>query len=105
VDCYLYHICSVGTRRVHYSDATRDNDWGLLKAHLLTIYPPTTAVHLIGSPLRTGTAGTRVSATVESLDDLFPHVHFDTTLFIEGTRPRLVDRAFLRRIATPSVQP
>lgn len=99
MDCYIYHVCSVGTRRVHVSDARKDNAWHLLKERLRAIYPPDARVELVSSPTRSVDGTRRSSATIDSLDTLLHDVDFDTTLFIPGRKPQQIDRGFLLRLA------
>lgn len=102
LDCYLYHVCSVGTRIVHVKDAQRDNAWDLLKRHLLKIYSPTTTVSLVSSSTKESKQAQKVSANLEDIETLKSHVHFGTTLFIEAEKPKRIDRDFLMRLRTGS---
>jgi uncharacterized protein YabN with tetrapyrrole methylase and pyrophosphatase domain len=98
MDCYFYHVCSVGTRLVHVHDARKDNSWDLLKVHLLKIYKPTTAIQLISSATRDGRESQVVAAPLSELENLLPHVHFGTTMFIAGERPSRLNQEFLNQL-------
>lgn len=100
LDCYIYHVCSVGTSRVHVSDAKKENAWDQLKAHLLTIYDKGTHVDLVSSTTVNGRASSRLSATIGTIETLFEHVHFGTTLYIPGQKPARLDRKFLARLTS-----
>ena len=98
VDCYLYHVCSVGTRQVHVHDAQKDNAWDLLQSHLLKIYSPDTDVQLISSATGEERRAQKHSARLSELQKLKPFVHFGTTMFIAGEKPKCFDRAFYARL-------
>lgn len=100
LDCYLYHVCSVGTRYVHVRDAQKDNAWDLLKAHLLKIYGPQAEVSLISSATKEHSGVQHFRASLENLESLKHHVHFGTTLFIKAEKPKRIDRDFLMRLTT-----
>jgi len=96
MDYYIYHVCSVGTTRVHLSDASRDNRWEILQAHLLKFYPKSHTVTLIGSSHEATGKEQRWEATVETIATLLPHVHFGTTMFIPAAIPKRVNREYLK---------
>lgn len=97
-DCFIYHVCSVGTRRVHLSDAKIENDWASLKAHLLKIYSPTTTIELVSSQTTEDEQSTNCSAPLCELERLLENVHFGTTLFIPGQKPKMINRGFLKQL-------
>lgn len=98
VDCYLYHVCSVGTQKVHLRDAQKDNSWDLLKQHLLKIYGPAAIVHLISSSTKENQSSQQYSASLSDLETLKSRVHFGTTLFIEAEKPKKLNRNFLAKL-------
>lgn len=98
LDCYLYHVCSVGTRLVHVSNAQKDNAWDVLKEHLLKIYSPDVEVSLVCSSTKTKNRAEQFSTCLKSFEDLKARVHFGTTLFIRGEKPKHIDRNFLLRL-------
>jgi len=95
LDCYLYHVCSVGTRKVHLSDARQENSWDLLKQHLLTIYPKDARVELVSSSTKEENLSSRVSAPLSEIETLFESVHFGTTMFIPGQKPASMNKNFM----------
>lgn len=95
LDCYIYHVCSVGTRHVHLSDARKDNAWDRLEEHLRELYPVDTLIELVSSSTIEGAPSSRRSVPLGEIGTLLPDVHFGTTLFIPGLRPRRLDREFL----------
>jgi uncharacterized protein YabN with tetrapyrrole methylase and pyrophosphatase domain len=99
LDCYLYHVCSVGTRKVHVHDAQKDNDWSHLKKHLLKIYSPESIACLVSSSMTNASEPTNRSAALSDLEQLLPFVHFGTTLFIQAQRPKQLNREFYLRLA------
>jgi uncharacterized protein YabN with tetrapyrrole methylase and pyrophosphatase domain len=94
VDSYLYHVCSVGTRKVHVHDAQKDNAWDLLKEHLLKIYNPQTKVQLISSATHGDREPQKFSAPLGQLEGLKPFVHFGTTMYIAGENPKRINKEF-----------
>ena len=94
MDCYLYHVCSVGTRKVHVYNAQKDNAWDFLKAHLLKIYAPHTEVQLVSSATRAERAPQKFSAPLNELESLKPFVHFGTTMYIAGENPKRINKEF-----------
>ena len=98
IDCYLYHVCSVGTQRVHLRDAQKDNSWNLLKQHLLKIYDPNVLVRLVSSSTKINKNPQQYSAPLSDLEALKPRVHFGTTLFIAAEKPKELNRSFLSKL-------
>ncbi|NCN40837.1 hypothetical protein GW916_06250 [bacterium] len=98
VDCYIYHVCSVGTQNVHVKDAQKDNSWDLLKEHLLKIYEPSKRIELVCSTTSAKRENQRHSALLENLEELKSQVHFGTTMFIQADRPKNIDRSFYSRL-------
>lgn len=96
MDYYVYHVCSVGTSRVHLSDASKDNRWDMLRDHLLKFYPASHRIVLVGSAHDDEKEGEQFEATVETIGTLVPHIHFGTTLFIPAATPKRVNREYLR---------
>lgn len=100
MDCYLYHVCSVGTRKVHVHNAQKDNAWDLLKQHLLRIYAAETSVSLVSSATDKDGLPEQHSAPLARLETLKPFVHFGTTLFIAGNKPKSLNKNFYRHLMT-----
>lgn len=95
-DYYIYHVCSIGTSRVHLTDATVDNRFDLLKRHLLKFFPADHEVQLVSSSVQAqGPADIR-RCNLSELEQLLSQVHFGTTLFIPAARPRRVQKEFLK---------
>lgn len=102
LDCYIYHVCSVGTRRVYIHDARKANDWKTLKTHLLKIYPENCIVHLISSSTAENQKNQKFSASLSELERLMEHVHFGTTLFIPGEKAKSFNQDFLNSLRKES---
>jgi uncharacterized protein YabN with tetrapyrrole methylase and pyrophosphatase domain len=98
LDCYLYHVCSVGTRRVHLTNAKKDNAWDQLKTHLLSIYSADTRVELVSSSTSEHFEGSNLATPLSEIEVLFDHVHFGTTLFIAGSRAKKINLEFLKQL-------
>lgn len=99
LDCYLYHVCSVGTRRVYLQNAQKANRWDLLKEHLLSIYSPNAQIKLISSATKESQLAQIQNGQLSELEKFLPHVHFGTTLFIQGERPQSFNQKFLALLA------
>lgn len=101
LDCYIYHVCSVGTARTWINEPDRDNNIPTLKEFLLKVYPPEHIVSLISiksALLRSTTDPSQyvlAKSTIERMEEMLSVVHFDATLFIEGVNPKKINRDFL----------
>ena len=94
LDLYIYHVCSIGTRRTWHQNASRDNKINKLTRFLLKYYEESHSAYLC-------TAGKRSShacAPIGSLPRLMRKVTFDSTLFIPGIIPRRYDAEFARSL-------
>lgn len=96
LDCYLYHVCSVGTTRVHLQDAARQNRLDLLRSYLLRFYSANHRVFLVNSPMLAHEAPEVREATIGDLDGLLPFVHFGTSLYIPANSVPKCNREYLR---------
>lgn len=82
-DYYIYHICSVGTRKTNIDDPSADNAIGLLQEHLLSAYPPEHLCKIIESEgAGVGSASIVVEVAIQDLPSALDEVTFGTTLFI-----------------------
>lgn len=82
-DYYIYHICSVGTRKTNIDDPSADNAIGLLQEHLLSAYPPEHMCKIIESNgAGVGSASIVVEVAIKDLPSALDDVTFGTTLFI-----------------------
>ena len=82
-DYYIYHICSVGTRKTNIDDPSADNSIGLLHEHLLSAYPPEHLCKIIESNgAGVGSASIVVEVAIKDLPSALDEVTFGTTLFI-----------------------
>lgn len=99
IDHYIYHVCSIGTSRVHISDASIDNRLDLLKAHLLKFLDSSHEAILICSSVEATGAATLRKTTVGELETLLPHIHFGTTLFLPAAKAESFDRGYLKLLA------
>ncbi len=82
IDCFIYHVCSIGVSPTHLSDASRDNRLDLLQRKLQQHYPESHTVTLISSGRGDGETTSLSTSTVGNLQSLLPEIHFGTTLYI-----------------------
>lgn len=95
-DYYIYHICSVGTRKTNIDDPKADNSIELLQALLLEAYPPAHMCRIIESNgAGLGSASTVVEVSVKDLASALDKVTFGTTLFIPSAGRPPVNQAVL----------
>ncbi|MES2057482.1 MAG: SAM-dependent methyltransferase [Pseudomonadota bacterium] len=82
-DYYIYHICSVGTRKTNIDDSSADNAIGLLQQHLLAAYPAEHRCKIIESNgAGIDSASVAVEVAIGNLPSALGEVTFGTTLFI-----------------------
>jgi hypothetical protein len=86
-DCYVYHVCSIGTRRAHQRTPWRDNKLELLRDYLLGFYPRDHPAVLVQSGVGSGTEPLLHSGVVGELALLKSRLTFGTTLFVPGVTP------------------
>lgn len=86
-DTYLYHICSVGTSRVHKSNPQKENKIGILKNKLLEFFPESHPCYLLGASELSSEKNLMLESTIGQMVDLLPSIHFSTSLFIPGKNP------------------
>lgn len=94
----IYHVCSVGTNKTNYHDATVDNRLELLVEHLLQFYPPEHEVILCQSSEVNEGNDFQISTPLAKLVDTRGHVNFSTTLVIPAIAPKDFDERFLAMI-------
>lgn len=95
-DYYIYHICSVGTRKTNIDDPSVDNSIGLLQQHLLSAYPPDHLCKIIESNGGgVGSASIVVEVQIQDLPSALDEVTFGTTLFIPSIGRPPVNQAVL----------
>lgn len=96
VDCYVYHVCSVGTRRAHQHAPWTENRLELLRDYLTEVYAAEHPAILVQSGASSGAEPLLRHGVVGELDRLKPHLTFGTTLFLPGAAlpARAEDRAF-----------
>lgn len=98
VNTFIYHVCSVGTSATNRNDPLRGNRLDLLKEVLLRHYPADHECVLIGSPAHFSVPGTRVRVQIGRFEELAPHVHFGTTLFVPAVAAAAVDDELLQNL-------
>lgn len=98
IDYYIYHVCSVGTAKTHFKDASQNNHIQFLKNHLLTAFSSTSEIVLIQSSEKFELGVKITRSKLGDLDRMLNQINFSTSLFIPGIRPKQVDESFLELI-------
>jgi uncharacterized protein YabN with tetrapyrrole methylase and pyrophosphatase domain len=95
MDYYIYHVCSVGTSRIHMAEPSKENRLELLQSHLLKFYKASHPVTLIESAQTNSVQSFVVQATLGTLKTLLPVLKFGTTLFVPAAAPSKIDEKYL----------
>lgn len=100
-DYYIYHICSVGTRKTNIDEPSADNAIDLLQRHLLGAYPPEHMCKIVESNgAGIGSASIVVEVMIRDLSTALDDVTFGTTLFIPSVGRPPVNQAVLDLMMT-----
>lgn len=94
-DTFIYHICSVGTNKANYGDATIGNRIDLLVGHLLKFYEPTHEVYLCQSEEVRQAGDFKHRVNLSDLGSVLEHINFSTSLFVPAVQPKAIDEDFL----------
>jgi len=98
LDVYLYHICSVGTRKAWYKDPSKDNKLEILKLKLLDFYQEEKVISLVscGSSFSMNNDKSIIhSTTLKNIDDMREFINFSSTLYIQAEKPKNIDLNYL----------
>ncbi|MDO8528153.1 MAG: SAM-dependent methyltransferase [Deltaproteobacteria bacterium] len=95
IDYYIYHVCSIGTSQISMQNAALGNRIDLLNKYLLKFYDAKHPVTLISSSTSSGVSSEVFTGSIGKLDELLPHIHFGTTLFIPGVRRKYLNKDYL----------
>ena len=100
MDYYIYHVCSVGTSRTHFSNPALNNRLDLLKNWLLRSFPPNHEVELVQSHTISGKRAIVGTCPLKELEKLTPPITFGTSLFLKGVKPspESLDKEFLAMV-------
>ncbi|MCC5661376.1 hypothetical protein LC608_31370 [Nostoc sp. XA010] len=95
LDYYIYHVCSIGTPRVYFKNASTENRLHILKKYLLRFYQPSKQVFLVTSPCEPQSNAQFFEARLEQMETLLDYVHFGTTLYIPSITPKQLNKEYL----------
>lgn len=95
LDLYIYHVSSIGCPRTNFSNPSTSNRIDLLQAYLLKFYPPEHEAIIISSAARVDATGSLLRTSIDRLTQFIVSLHYGSSLFIPGARPRKVNRDFL----------
>lgn len=97
---FIYHICSVGTAKTHFSNPHINNRLDLLANYLRSYYPSSHPVALVSSATATNHDPKLTQFSLAELERHIDSIDFATTLFVPAANPRQVDRHFLELLQT-----
>lgn len=97
---FFYHICSVGTDRVHFSDATKDNKLALLQEYLEQFFSKNKTIFLCKASNGSRNKAEYIALELGSLTQSIDKIDFGTTLFIPANNPTQIDYIFLSTLTT-----
>lgn len=92
---FIYHICSVGTSKTHFSDASIENRLDLLRDYLLQFYPGSKRMFLCRASTSADQSGEMIPFQLSDMKEITPRITFATTLYIPAEKPTQLDEQFL----------
>lgn len=95
---FIYHICSVGTDRVHYSDSSKDNKITALQDYLESFYDRKKEIFLCKASNGQSEKGKYISLQVCDLAANIHQIDFGTTLFIPAEKPSKFNFKFYQNL-------
>jgi len=95
---FIYHVCSIGAARTHYSSPQRGNLIDTLQEHLSKAFPKDHSIALVSSKTNYSTSNSIIWFQLCDLSKQLKSVTFDTTLFIPGIRPKRINKKFLDQL-------
>lgn len=98
VNHLLYHVCSVGTARTHWSDPSKDNALELLENRLISTFGADHEVYLLSSKTSEGSSSRQICVRLAELCSRLSCIDFDTSLFVPAIKPKRINRKFLARL-------
>jgi uncharacterized protein YabN with tetrapyrrole methylase and pyrophosphatase domain len=99
LDTFIYHVCSVGVSHTHLSDASQDNHLLLLQQHLEKFFPANHSIKLLSSSVDGTSKSTCEVFPLKELAQNLGKIHFGSTLFVPGLKPKFINKHFLKLVA------
>lgn len=96
LDIYIFHVCSIGTSRVHLADSKKENQINILKQYLKKFYSDDKNVYLVSSSMTEEESFSCKQYYLNEMETLLQDAHFGTTLYIPGERPQEYNKDFLK---------
>lgn len=93
---FIYHVCSVGTSKTYYADASRDNRLELLKKYLLKAYSAEKLLYLCKASNGASDTTSLIPFSLSRLEEMSVQIDFGTTLHIPSEKPKRLDREYLK---------
>lgn len=93
---FIYHVCSVGTERVHFKDATKENHLSLLQAYLEKYFDKKKIIYLCKASNGKNHQPEYIPVILEELANRLQQVDFGTTLFIPAEKPSQLNFNFFQ---------
>jgi len=94
-DVFVYHVCSVATSIVNFTNPSELNRWDLLQEYLLQYYPAGHQVHLVHAPTSADDSFHSKPVLLGTLQSYVKDVNYATTLFIPGIKSAVMDTKYL----------
>ncbi|WP_374079187.1 SAM-dependent methyltransferase [Bdellovibrio bacteriovorus] len=96
VNYFLYHVCSVGTDKVHFQDATQDNSLSLLQAYLEKYFDRSKTIYLCKASNGQEHQAEYIPVLLGELAQNLSLIDFGTTLFVPAEKPSQINFNFLQ---------
>lgn len=101
LDIFLYHVCSVGTRKAWYRDPSKDNNLEILKLKLLNFYQKDKVINLVSSGSNFTIKNDKsiiYSTQLKNIVEMRKYINFSSTLYIQAEKPKNIDFEYLNNI-------
>ncbi|XGC80102.1 SAM-dependent methyltransferase [Bdellovibrio bacteriovorus] len=96
INYFLYHVCSVGTSKVHFKNASKDNELTLLQVYLEKTFNQEKLIYLCKASNGKDHQSEYIPLKLKALAQHLHLIDFGTTLYIPGEKPTNIDFDFLK---------
>ncbi len=94
INYFVYHICSVGTKRLNFDDSLKDNQLSLLRDYFLKFYSHNKIVYFCKAANGPNEQGCYTPVVLSELIDKASIINFGTSLYIPAENPKSFNRDF-----------
>lgn len=92
---FIYHVCSVGTKKTNYLDPETNNQLVRLQNYLEKFYPKNKTLYFSQASNGENDKAQYKKLLLSELAEQVSNINFSTTLYIPPEMPRHLDRNFL----------